>query len=195
MGLCRQSCVCSSYLPSTLYLHIVSYACHLSSKLPSCKAAPGLNLKCIALKSCLVAARPGGLCSGLFQNKCIACCLQLNTFHVDYTDLFLSRSSCYLKEYTLHYYPYYKANAFNAQALLAESLMREAVRNVTIHVKKAAEYGQTLRISEANSLTSRWRMVICASAALPWIKNRLCSCVCFHQIQMCCGQYFLAQAV
>jgi hypothetical protein len=82
--------------------------------------------------------------------------LQLNTFHADYADIFLSRSSCYLKEYTLHYYPYYKANAFNVRALMSESLMREAVRNITIHVNKASEYGQTLRISEANSLTGMW---------------------------------------
>jgi hypothetical protein len=79
--------------------------------------------------------------------------VQLNTFGIPIADAFLSRSSCYLKEYTLHYYPYYKASAFNARALVSENLMREAARNVTRHVKKAGQYGQTLRISEANSLT------------------------------------------
>ena len=83
--------------------------------------------------------------------------MQLNTFSIPVADKFLSRSSCYLKEYTLHYYPYYKPSVFNTRSLISEHLMREAAKNVTAHVKRAERFGQSLRISEANSLTGGYK--------------------------------------
>ena len=65
----------------------------------------------------------------------------------------LDRSSCYLKEFTLHYYPYYKANGFGPISMVNEALMREAVRKLVPHIVVAKKYGQTVRISEANSMT------------------------------------------
>jgi hypothetical protein len=81
------------------------------------------------------------------------CCspLQLNTIRNDSVEFVLANSKCYLKELTLHYYPYYKPKDINYQLLLGEDLMREAVRNVSVHLANAAKYNQTLRISEANS--------------------------------------------
>ena len=90
--------------------------------------------------------------------------LQLNTIRNESVEFVLANSKCYLKELTLHYYPYYKPKDIHYDLLLGEDLMREAVRNVSTHLALAAKYNQTLRISEANSQSGMWRLCSLADA-------------------------------
>jgi hypothetical protein len=52
-------------------------------------------------------------------------------------------------------YPYYRKSDFDPLSLMTEDLVREAVRNVTIALELLAQYNQTLRITEANSISRK----------------------------------------
>ena len=80
---------------------------------------------------------------------------QLHTFALNRTAKVLSRGQCYLKEFSLHYYPWYKRVGFTPASMVDEGLMREAIKNVLPQVKKAREFNQVVRLSEANSMTGR----------------------------------------
>ncbi|KAF6257825.1 hypothetical protein COO60DRAFT_1701631 [Scenedesmus sp. NREL 46B-D3] len=77
----------------------------------------------------------------------------MNTLQTQRSAQLMEAGKCYLKDLSVHFYPYYSKHSFDEGSLLSEDLVREATRNATLHVKAAAAYGQKVRITEANSLS------------------------------------------
>jgi hypothetical protein len=54
--------------------------------------------------------------------------VQLNTFPTQRSEEIMKAGKCYLRDLSVHYYPYYTKHAFSISSLLSEDLAREAAR-------------------------------------------------------------------
>jgi hypothetical protein len=61
-----------------------------------------------------------------------------------------------MKEFNLHYYPYFKSQGFGPKTLVDQGIMGEALQKLKPHISKADEFGYKVRVAETNSVTSEW---------------------------------------